>query len=76
MGVWGPDGPYSVTSQQSAELWGVLTGLQRARGPTNLFVAAGEANIALPEEQHIMRCLAHRLCWQGGHYSYIMCLLS
>ena len=81
VGISNPKGPWIrrcpcwVTSQQSAELWGILAGLERARGPANLFVdntAAlctslwGRASIAVPEQQRIMRRLAHRLRWQGG----------
>ena len=79
--VWDRTGPWIrrcprwVTSQQSAELWGVLARLERAKGPTNLFVDNtgalstalwGRAGITLPEPQRIMRRLAHRLRWQGG----------
>ena len=81
VGIWNQAGPWIrrcprwVTSQQSAELWGVLAGLERAQGPANLFVDNtgalstslwGRANIALPEQQRIIRRLAQRLRWQGG----------
>ena len=81
VGIWDRTGPWirrcprQITSEQSAEPWGVLAGLERAKGPTNLFVDNtgalstalwGRAGITLPVQQRIMRRLAHRLRWQGG----------
>ena len=81
LGIWDQAGPWIrrcprwVTSQQSADFWGVVAGLERDKGPTNLFVDNagalsialwGRDGIALPKQQRIMRHLAQRLRWQGG----------
>ena len=73
-GSWIRRRPHRVSSEQSAELWGVLAGLERAKGPTNLVVDNtgalstalwGRAGIALPEQQSVM-CGSYG--WQPRHW--------
>ena len=72
--------PCWVTAQHSVELWGVLAGLERTKGPTNLFVdnTVGEGN------HHPARVATHHevpgtqiaLVGGGGYCSCIMYPLS